>query len=139
MLAAIGHFADAQVADPDTGRFDEDLRQWARSIVAMLTDPTTGPVVRAVFGVGGDSAPIRRARRQFWLTRLAAVTPMVERAVARGELPAGTDAEELVRHLGAPLYYRHFLLDEPVTAADLAAAVTLAGAGAGPFVVARVS
>jgi AcrR family transcriptional regulator len=136
VLAAVERFAADRVTDPDTGSVADDLRLWARSIVTMLTDPATGPVVRAVFGTGGDGAPIRLARRRFWLTRLAAVAPVVERAVARGELPAGTDAEEVVRHLGAPLYYRLFLLGEPVTveAADLTAAVTLAAARAGVFV-----
>ena len=58
--------------------------------------------------------------------RMALVLPLVSRAVDRGELPAGTDAEELIKHVGAPLYYRILVLDEPVTAeaADLAAAVT---------------
>jgi hypothetical protein len=47
---------------------------------------------------------------------------MFRRAVDRGQLPAGTLPEEVVRHVGAPLYYR---LAEPLTpeAADLAAAV----------------
>jgi AcrR family transcriptional regulator len=132
VLAAIERFAAAQVTVPDTGRIDQDLRVWARSIVAMLTDPVTGPVVEAVFG----AAPAREVRRRFWLTRLEAVTPMVERAVARAEFPAGTDATEVVRHLGAPLYYTHFLLGEPVTveSADLAAAATYAAARAGAFV-----
>ncbi|MGI5131278.1 hypothetical protein ACQEVB_31050 [Pseudonocardia sp. CA-107938] len=45
------------------------------------------------------------------------------------------DVDEVVRHLGAPLYYRLLVLDEPVTvaSADLAAAVTAAAARAGAF------
>jgi AcrR family transcriptional regulator len=141
VLDAVERFAAAHVADPDTGRIDDDLRLWARSIVATLTDPATAPVVHAVFRAGGDSAAARAARRRFWLTRLVAVTPFVERAVTRGQLPAGTDAVEVVRHVGAPLYYTLFLLGEPVTveAADLAAAATLAAARAGVFVPARAA
>jgi hypothetical protein len=56
--------------------------------------------------------------------------------VVRGQLPAGTDALEVIKHVGAPLYYRLLVLDEPLTAAaaDLAAAVTAAAAHAGVFV-----
>ena len=61
---------------------------------------------------------------------------MVERAIERGQLPSGTDALEVIRHVGAPLYYRLLVLAEPPTveAADLAAAVTVAAAVAGVFV-----
>jgi len=56
--------------------------------------------------------------------------------VERGELGAGTDAEEVIKHVGAPLYYRVLVLDELLSdhAADLAAAVTAAAARAGVFV-----
>jgi hypothetical protein len=66
------------------------------------------------------------------------VVPLAGRAVARGQLPDGTDAEEVIKHVGAPLYYRVLVLDEPLTdqAADLAAAVTAAAGRAGVFVTA---
>ena len=53
-----------------------------------------------------------------------------------GQLPAGTVPEEVIKHVGAPLYYRLLVLAEPLTpeAADLAAAVTAAAAHAGVFV-----
>jgi len=49
---------------------------------------------------------------------------------------AGTDATEVVKHVGAPLSYRVLVLDEVVTpaAADLAAAVGVAAARGGVFV-----
>jgi AcrR family transcriptional regulator len=136
VVDAVEQFAAAQVRMPDTGQIEDDLRLWARSIVTTLTGPSSSAVVRAVFGGAGDSPQARELRRRFWLTRLALVTPIVQRALDRGELPAGTDPIEVIRHVGAPLYYRMFILAEPVTpeAADLAAAVTLAAARAGVFV-----
>jgi hypothetical protein len=52
------------------------------------------------------------------------------------ELPVGTDADEVIRHVGAPLYYRLLVLAEPLSgeAADLAAAVATTAAKAGVFV-----
>jgi AcrR family transcriptional regulator len=136
LVDAVEVFGAGQVEVPDTGRVDDDLRLWARSIVTTLTAPTSGAVIRAVFNSAGDSPAVRHLRPRFWVTRSALVLPMVERAIERGQLPAGTDALEVIRHVGAPLYYRLLVLAEPPTveAADLAAAVTLAAARAGVFV-----
>jgi AcrR family transcriptional regulator len=136
IVDAVEAFAAVQAAVPDTGTLDEDLRLWAHSIRATLTGPVSGALVRAVFGGAGDSQPVHDLRRRYWFTRVALVLPVVTRAIERGELPAGTDAEEVIKHVGAPLYYRMLVLDEPVTpeAADLAAAVTATAARAGLFV-----
>jgi AcrR family transcriptional regulator len=132
---AVEAFAAGAVQVPDTGRVEEDLRRWARSIVAMLTAPATGAVVHALFSTG-DSPALRDLRRRFYRTRSALVVPIVERAVARGELPAGTDPVEVIKQVGAPLYYRLLVIAEPLTPADadLAADAALAAARAGVFV-----
>jgi AcrR family transcriptional regulator len=133
VLDAVEWYGAAQAEVPDTGSFDEDLRLWARSIQRMLAEPTAGALVRAVFA--GDRVATRPLRRRFWQTRLELVRPLVERAIQRGEVPGDTDVDEVVRHVGAPLYYRYLVLDEPVTrdAADLAAAVTARAARDGVF------
>ena len=135
IVEAVEAFAVAQVHVPDSGSIDEDLRLWAHCILKTLTDPVSSALVRAVFGGAGESPPVRHLRHRFWLTRAELVTPIVQRAVDRGQLPADTDAEEVIRHVGAPLYYRLLVLAEPLTleAADLAAAVTAAAAHAGVF------
>jgi AcrR family transcriptional regulator len=136
VVDAVEAFAVEQADVPDTGDVDEDLRRWAHSIRRTLSGPVSGALVRAVFGGASDSPVVHELRRRFWLTRSALVVPLVERGVARGQLPAGTDAEEVIKHVGAPLYYRVLVLDEPLTdhAAELAAAVTAAAARAGVFV-----
>jgi AcrR family transcriptional regulator len=134
VVDAVESYGAAQAEVPDTGDFDEDLRLWARSIYTMLTGTSSGALVRAVFSAG-DTSELRHLRRRFWLSRAVLVRPLVDRAVARGQLPAGTDIDEVIRHVGAPLYYRLLVLAEPLTveAADLAAAVTAAAAHAGVF------
>jgi AcrR family transcriptional regulator len=136
IVDAVETFAAAQAKVPESGDIDEDLRLWAHSILATLTGPVSGALVRAVFGGAGDSPPVRDLRHRFWLIRSTLVTPIVQRAVERGQLPAGTVPEEVIKHVGAPLYYRLLVLAEPLTpeAADLAAAVTAAAAHAGVFV-----
>jgi len=131
---AVEAFAAGAVQVPDTGNVQEDLRWWARSIVAMLTARDSAAVVRALFSTS-ETPEIRDLRRRFYRTRSAMVVPIVERAVARGELPAGTDAAEVIRQVGAPIYYRFLVIAEPLTAAvaDLAADAALAAARDGVF------
>jgi AcrR family transcriptional regulator len=132
---AVETYAVAHADVPDTGNIDEDLRRWARSIQRMLTGTVSGPLVRAVFS-SGDSADVQPLRERFWLSRLALARGMVERAILRGELPPGTDTDDMILHVGAPLYYRLLVLAQPldIEAADLAAAVTAAAAKTGVFV-----
>ncbi len=133
VLAAVEWYGIEQADVPDTGRFGEDLRLWARSIQRMLNDATAGALILAVFT--GDRELTRPLRQRFWQSRLALVRPVVERAVERAEVPADIDVDQVVRHLGAPLYYRFLVLAEPVgtAAADLAAAATECAARAGVF------
>ena len=72
---------------------------------------------------------------QFWATRLAAISVIVDRAADRGEIPRSTDAAEFMHALAAPLYYRLLVTREPVSErdADQAAAAALAAARAGVF------
>ena|SRR5215203_1958410 len=135
VVDAVESYAAAQADVPDTGDIDEDLRRWARSIYTMLTGTVSGALVRAIFSAG-DTAELRQLRRRFWLSRVVLVRPLVERAIIRGQLPPGTDTDEVIRHVGAPLYYRLLVLAEPlsVESADLAAAVTATAAKAGVFI-----
>ncbi|CAM5233804.1 TetR family transcriptional regulator OS=Streptomyces glaucescens OX=1907 GN=SGLAU_18200 PE=4 SV=1 [Streptomyces glaucescens] len=76
------------------------------------------------------------ALRRFYEVRVDEWAPCVEQAVARGELPAGTDARAVVRAVSAPLYYG--LLTSGVVpdaaAAERAARAAHAAAVAGVYV-----
>jgi hypothetical protein len=60
----------------------------------------------------------------------------VEEAIDRGELPEGTDAEEVVRAVSAPLYYRFLASGDPLdeATADRAAKAAVVAARAGVYV-----
>jgi AcrR family transcriptional regulator len=135
VIDAVEAFAAVSVEAPDTGGVDGDLRRWARSVAATLTAPDSGALVRALVVGATEAAEVRDLLRRFYGTRQTQVLPIVERAVERGELPAGTDATEVIKQVGAPLYYRFLVLDEPLTvaAADLAAAAAVVAARAGVF------
>ena len=59
VVDAVETCAAAQATVHDRGDTDEDLRRWARSILATLTGPVSGARVRAVFG---GAATTRRSR-----------------------------------------------------------------------------
>ena len=128
--------ADRRIQIPDTGDIDQDLRALARAVLAILTSRAGAATVRALVAGALDSPDVGRVVRRFWATRLAHVGPLVDRAVSRGQLPNGTDPDDLMRYLAAPLFHRLLVTAEPLTTAtaDQAAAVVLAAARAGVFI-----
>jgi hypothetical protein len=56
-----------------------------------------------------------QARTNFLSSRLAAIRVVVDRAIERGELPAGTDAGLVLEMLVAPLHMRTIMTGEPLT------------------------
>jgi AcrR family transcriptional regulator len=128
--------AAARIQVADTGSFASDVRMLARSVQAILSAPEGAAITRALI-VGALSSPeIAELMDQFWAARLAAIGVIVDRAIGRGQLAAGTDAAALMHMIAAPLYYDLLVSREPVTAqdAELSASAALAAAAAGVFV-----
>ncbi|MDT0343146.1 TetR/AcrR family transcriptional regulator [Streptomyces litchfieldiae] len=120
---------------PDTGTADGDLRAITAEVVSGFTGAATAPVARALVAAAVRDPAAGRALHAFLTGRQRAAAAVVSRAVDRGELPPGTDPEEVVRMAVAPLYYRLFITGEGADAAtaERAAAGALAAARAGAF------
>ncbi|MBK3580300.1 TetR/AcrR family transcriptional regulator [Streptomyces sp. MBT65] len=120
----------------ETGSLLGDLRAHALLVQRTLADPRQGALFRAVIAAATCDTRTAEALRHFYAVRAAEWTPCVERAVARGELPAGTDACQVVRAVSAPLYYELLTTgsapDAP--AAERAALAARAAAVAGVYV-----
>jgi hypothetical protein len=86
----------------------------------MVTEATADPAARAVLS-------------RFLGSRVATMAVVVDRAVARGELPPGTDAAGVIGTVTAVIYYRLYILGEEATqaVAESAAATAVAAARAG--------
>ena len=119
-----------------TGSLRGDLTANAQLVRRTLADPRQGPLFRAVIAAATCDPRTADALRQFYEVRVAEWAPAVEEAVARGELPTGTDAAEVVRAVSAPLYYRLLTTGAAPAEADAARAVeaALAAAEAGVYV-----
>jgi AcrR family transcriptional regulator len=118
---------------PDTGSAEADLRQLAQAFVAWVTSPTGRMIFAAVYSDAAripGIADVRRGLFEYGPRRAAVV---IERAIERGELPAGTDPACVLRALIAPIYFRLTVTAEPVdlAAAEQAAQIALAAARAG--------
>lgn len=127
--------ASSRIQVPDTGSVDGDLRMLARAVQAVLSVPEGAAISRALI-IGAMSSPeIAGLMDQYWAARLEAISVIVDRAIGRGEIPAGTDPAAFMHAMAAPLFYQLLVAREPVTErdADLAAAATLAAATAGLF------
>jgi AcrR family transcriptional regulator len=132
---ALASGAQSLIPVPDTGSAESDLRTLARSVQGVLSDPRGAAITRALLAGSARSPEIRQLMAEYWATRLAAISVIVDRATARGELPTGTDPAVIMRALAAPLFYQLLVTFQPITRldADQAAAAALAAARAHVF------
>jgi AcrR family transcriptional regulator len=131
--AVVDLASSAKMPFPDTGDIGTDLVRLARMTVVFLTSPAGRTVAATSMSDAGRIPEVADAKRRFFEALFRQAEPIVSGAIARGELPAGTDPAELVRTLIAPIYLRLLVTAEPIdrTTADNAAKVALAAAQAG--------
>lgn len=103
-----------QVPAPDTGSLRSDLERLMREVVAVLEQPAVMEVLRAQVVLAAGDEQVRAARDAFWATRFERSGAIVERAIARGELPPDTDPRELQEFAIARLYLRALVTGGPV-------------------------
>jgi AcrR family transcriptional regulator len=129
--------AEQSLARTETGDLLGDLTANARLVQQTLTDARQGRLFKAIIGAATGDEQTATALNTFYATRIQEWVPCVEQAVARGEVPTGTDPEEVIRAVSAPLYYRFLLSGHPldVATADRAAQSVAIAARAGAYVV----
>ncbi|WP_374193075.1 TetR/AcrR family transcriptional regulator C-terminal ligand-binding domain-containing protein [Streptomyces sp. AV19] len=120
---------------PDTGSLHGDLTALAREVLDTFADPAAAAAPAAFVAAAFQSERAATALSAFYDERFGRCAPLVERAVARGEAPTGTDAGAVARAVSAPLFFRLFITREPLdeAAADQAVAAALAATRAGAF------
>lgn len=93
---------------PDLGSLVADLAALNRDIALHLTGELS--LGRALIVASYRSTAAAAALREFHADRYRRCAVVVDRAVARGEAPAGTDARRLLVAATAPLFHEILLL-----------------------------
>jgi AcrR family transcriptional regulator len=93
-----------QITVPDTGSTREDLVVFARQVRDAILAPTSRALMSAL-SAGGHHRELAEIGRRYWAGRLAAVRPLVERAVQRGELPADVDPDTVIARIVGPIWF----------------------------------
>jgi AcrR family transcriptional regulator len=114
---------------PDTGTFAGDLRALARAIAANIGSVEGSRRTRTLVAAAATSDDVAAVSLDFWNERFELTGTIVEHAVARGELPEGTDSRLVIETLIGPMYVRLLLTGEPIDRgfADRVAALVVAG------------
>src|SRR5215831_15573601 len=83
---------------PDTGTIEADLRAYAHSLIGWLTSPLGRAVLAATISDSARAEPeIAEIEQRFYVDRLRRAGLMITRAVARGELPAESDPDTVIK------------------------------------------
>ena len=89
MLDAMLTRSQEQLPVPDTGTLRGDLIAFARLIAAYLATPLGAALARTM-AVAEDDAKAAEGRIRFWRTRYDVAQVMIDRAIERNEVAAGT-------------------------------------------------
>ncbi|GAB7048643.1 TetR/AcrR family transcriptional regulator [Catenuloplanes indicus] len=117
LLEAFSTDAREALSPPDTGELGTDLRLHLRGLATFLTEHDAGAVFRALHGEAQHDATLAARLRAEHLNRQRELDRApLERAVTRGDLPAGLDLDLLVDTLVGPIYYRVLVTGDPVGA-----------------------
>jgi hypothetical protein len=100
---------------PDTGSFRIDCESYLDRAGAVFADPRALPVITQLINEGARDPDLAQAlRSRLVAPRREALLELIDRGVARGQLPVETDRETLADLLVAPLYYRALVTGEPI-------------------------
>ena len=128
--AILAHKSAPQVES--TGSVRDDLIAVMKSSVAHASSPLGRGIVRMML-TERDDADVARTTALLRAERVRATTELVEKGIARGELPPGTNAALVADLAGAPIMARVILRREEVSDAYIRRVIdmVLAGARAG--------
>jgi AcrR family transcriptional regulator len=120
VLEAMLERAAEHISVPDTGGLRQDLLELASTAAANAATPEVAAMARAVAAEAPHDSELAAANRRFWDERLALDGAIVERAIERGEVAAGTDPRRVIEAVLGPIHLRLLLTGEPVDGAFLA-------------------
>ncbi|MGC3992778.1 MAG: TetR/AcrR family transcriptional regulator [Propionicimonas sp.] len=115
---------DARYDVPDTGSLRGDLSAFVADIARMVTQAGWASVLPSIVDAAERSSEFAVMHSRIQRGHAAPVRLIVDRAIARGELPRGTDPAELAAALLGPVFYRRWFSREPLDASFVDAVVS---------------
>jgi AcrR family transcriptional regulator len=114
---------------PNTGSLRQDLVALAQAAVGNSASPSVEPILRAIIAELPQNPLVADTARRFWQERMALDGKIIERAIARGDIPPGTDPRGAIEAVLGPLHLRLLITGEPADAAAIQTVVDLAMGG----------
>lgn len=117
-LALDGYFrrVEPELAFPDTGDIQADLRTQLHSFVRVIRDSPAGTVIGELIGQAQSDPELKAAYLERYSTpRRAKAVAAMATAKERGQLRADLDTETVVDQLWGACYHRLLLPDQPLT------------------------
>lgn len=133
IIDALGEQIAQDIPIPDTGAFEADLQALAGAFVRWATSNSGQAILAAMLSDAVRLPEIAEARRRIFQGRVQRAEGVIRRAIERGEVPADTDPEQVIKSLVAPLYLSLLITGDRLDkrTADRAAAATVAAVEAG--------
>ena len=114
LLDTAHHRIGLEIEDPDTGSVAGDMVVTLVDLGKKLRETHAGRVLPVVMSEAAVNPEMRPILAAFVADRRRLPTAIVERGVARGELPPDTDVQLLLDVLGGTVFFRVLLSDSPV-------------------------
>lgn len=93
-----------QIPIPDTGSLRCDLVALALQVRDAITAPASRALMAAMAG-GQLHDELRTITHAFWARRFAAARPILDRAIARGEVASTIDFDVLITRVVGPIWF----------------------------------
>ena len=121
VLDALLELTRERVPAPDLGALRSDLQAYFEAMISAFAQPRVAALVRGLVAIAPDE--FAQERSAYWQERFAVTDEIVQRAIARGELPAQRDSWRLVELIAGPLWMRTLMTGLPVDADFLTRAI----------------
>lgn len=115
VLDALGTLAP-DPPTPDTGTLRGDLIVLVGGVAEALGSGPAGVLMLALLDAAQRDPDFAKLQAQDAVRRHQPVMAALQRGLARGELAAGVDLDELLDRLTGPVYHRRFVSRLPLTA-----------------------
>jgi AcrR family transcriptional regulator len=106
---------DIVIPVPDIGEIEWDLQVYLRSIIQRLQDPSIKKLTQAFLAVAIDGdETVSDALGTIWREHFWSLHTMLDRAIARGELPENVVNEQVIEAFIASIWFRAFVSRLPM-------------------------